>query len=357
MKRIRSFIKFILKWIILPLVFLVISILAFSYYFFQEWYKSITQEEKNTIFGSSDQSQFILTDSGSNRRTGNTFMSIPEWYIVTISNDYTKWMEAGKNPSDFPYFTYLSSYWKIYGRITALMDGNFPRDYEYHTMVQVIGVSTTLEFGLKWLYEKSVWRLTSFSTYQTEEDIFYAKSSRKYVDFILYKPWYLFDYSKELETFTLWDVSIRSVERYLFYWFEFFMKKHYAKIIENATRNTFAVPDNWTFVAWVFSTGVTLDPTLTKTGTWWLSILRYYPFTQEFPKLASSFGTTVQSIAGNTSITIEILGKDDDRVLSGAYITIPDIIQPGNSRYFLYIPVDNISKYLSWYQIEHIYDF
>jgi hypothetical protein len=82
----------------------------------------------------------------------------------------------------------------MYGKITAIMDGTIPRDSEYHTMVQVIGVSTTLEFGLKSFYESTIGRMTAWSRYDTDEDQYYHAISRKYVDFILLRPWYEFDF-------------------------------------------------------------------------------------------------------------------------------------------------------------------
>jgi hypothetical protein len=117
---------------------MLLSIAIFSYYNYSRGYTSITDIERGSLFSGMTQDSIILTDTPTSRRTGNTFMSVPEWYIVSISSDYTLWLESGKNPSDFPYWQYLVDYWFIYGKITALMDGMIPRDSEYHTMVQVI---------------------------------------------------------------------------------------------------------------------------------------------------------------------------------------------------------------------------
>lgn len=179
--------------------------------------------------------EVILTDTGSSRRTGNTFMSIPECYIVSISDDYTLWLEKGNNPSDFPYWGYLKDYWSIYGKITALMDDTIPRDYEYHTMVRVIGMSTTFEFGLKSLYENSAGRILSMLSYQSHIDRFYTESFRRYVDFILLRPWYEFTYEKERNIMNSMRDNeeniarkIRGFERYLLYLGEFSIKSIYA---------------------------------------------------------------------------------------------------------------------------------
>lgn len=223
-------------------------IISFSYFHYHRGYQSVLQSDRNTIISALSGSQIIREDTGYSRRTGNTLMSIPEWYIVTLSDDYTQWLEQGKNPSDFPYISYLCDYWSMYGKITAMMDGVIPHDEEYHTMVRVIGLSTTLEFGLKALYENTMGRLTSFQGYNTSEDRYYTSSSRRYVRFILLKPWYLFDYTAEKDNFHLQSYSLRSLERYGFYMMEFFIKKQYASLIEKATRSAYAVPDIWTFV-------------------------------------------------------------------------------------------------------------
>jgi hypothetical protein len=245
MKKIGKICIYILGWILIILL----SIAIFSYYNYSRGYTSVTDIERGSLFSDMTQDSIILTDTGTSRRTGNTFMSVPEWYIVSISSDYTLWLESGKNPSDFPYWQYLVDYWTIYGKITALMDGTIPRDSEYHTMVQVIWVSTTLELGLKSIYENIIWRMTSLFSHNTPEDQYFTSISRKYVDFILLRPWYEFDYGSALAWLSQElphsdnPSLIRSTERKLIIGWEFFLKKQYAKIIENATKWAFAVPD------------------------------------------------------------------------------------------------------------------
>lgn len=306
------------------------------------------------------QTDFIITDSWSIRRTGNTFLSIPEWYIVSISDDYTTWLELWKNPSDFPYLQYLKDYWIMYGKITAIMDENIPRDYEYHTMVQVIWVSTTLEFWLKAVYENSIWRVTSFFSWKTPVDAYYADTSRKYVDFILLRPWYEFNYTEAIRglNYQTWASMIRSTERYLLYYVEFFIKKFYAKFIEDAAKSNFAIPDIWTMVWGDFAADISsIDPKNINISLDGIKVTRYYPFTEILPKIIEFPGTNISNIAGNKKIIIQTITSDSETVLSLFSFTIP--IDSSKKRNFIFLEPENIKNILNdeKMKISHIYDF
>lgn len=97
----------------------------------------------------------------------------------------------------------------------------------------------------------------------------------------------------------------------MFYYTEFFIKKFYAKLIEDATKNSFAIPDIWTEVHGNFSSGVVLlDPKniiLTQSG---IKISRYYPFTEILPKIIASSENKIVDIAGNKKIIIESVSSD-----------------------------------------------
>ncbi len=361
MKNLRIFLRRLIK-ILLSCIVLVLTtgivICIFSYTYYSVGYHSIKETDKTVFFSGTSRENIILTDSGSSRRTGNTFMSIPEWYIVSISEDYTDWLEWGNNPSNFPYFSYLRDYWILYGKITALMDGNIPRDYEYHMMIQVIGVSTTLEFGLKWIYENSIGRLTSLLSFDTPEDQYYTQISRKYVDFILLRPWYEFDYSAALWgfNFSLSHNFLRSMERYILYSLEFWVKKFYAKIIEDATHSSFATPDTWTEVQWVFDTwSMYWNPEVIQKTSGGIKILRYYPFTTTLPKIINHSWSQVETIAWNKKIMVEYTSQDT----SGIILSIPIPVSPLISRNFLYTEVSKLSSLIhqSGSILQHIYDF
>lgn len=359
----KKVLKFIWK-AILPIILFTLLIWGalgyFSYHYYNIWYNSVSKDEKINVFSWITQLDIILTDSGSIRRTGNTFMSIPEWYIVSISDDYTTWLEAWKNPSDFPYWQYLEDYWVMYGKITSIMDGTIARDYEYHTMVKVIGVSTTLEFWLKAIYESSIGYITSLFSWSTSTDMYYTHVSRKYVDFILLRPWYEFDYSQAISElkYDFSNSTIRSTERFCIYYIEFSIKKFYAKIIEDATHSSFAIPDIWTEIHGEFSTGVLLidnkNIVLTKNG---IKVSRYYPFTTILPKVITYSGSKIQDIAGNKKVVVEFISPISFWFSSIFSFPIP--IDTSKKRDFLFINPENIASLSDdkEFKISHIYDF
>ncbi|GAB0174962.1 MAG: hypothetical protein HHAS10_08410 [Candidatus Altimarinota bacterium] len=343
--------------LVLFIIIVVIIVLSFSWYNYNRGVKSVDIGLQERIFSGVSIDNIFSTDTGSIRRTGNTFMSIPEWYIVTLSADYTKWLEEGKNPSDFPYFHYLSDMWYMYGRITAIMDGKIPRDYEYHTMVQVIGLSTTLEFGSKAIYELTLGRITSFFGYNTQEDRYYRDFSRKYVNFILLRPWYEFPFRELREGFRLREYSIRGIERFAIISIELYLKEKYAKLIEDAAHSNFATPDIWTSLEGNFS-----KKTISTLGlkaeemTGGIRIPRYYPFTEIFPDIIENRENRVYSIAGNKYIVSEFLGAEQD---TNAFLSFPLPTEPKIFRSYYFTSIDGLKTNLSNPKstLIHIYDF
>jgi len=154
--------------------------------------------------------------------------------------------------------------------------------------------------------------------YSSVVDTFYAQSSRRYVDFILLKPWYEFSYDQELTLLN--NVKnkrkntvelVREIERHMFYAAELSIKHVYAQAIEKATRAEFAAPDPYTTVIGDFSGVVLSDLT---GGVLWennstLKIPRYFPFTQIYPKIAKKH-PRIQKIAGNQNIVMEFQTAD-----------------------------------------------
>lgn len=359
MKKIGKICIYTIVWLLVMLL----SIAIFSYYHYSSGYASVTDIDRTSLFADIEENSVILTDIGTSRRTGNTFMSVPEWYIVSISSDFTLWIESGKNSSDFPYWQYLIDYWFMYGKITALMDGEIPRDSEYHTMVQVIGLSTTLELGIKSLYENTIWRLTSLPSYDTPEDRYFTKISRKYVDFILLRPWYEFDYTNALiwlfqELPTSDNPSyIRSIERRIIIGIEFFLKKQYAKIIENATRWAFAVPDIYTAIQGSFPENIWSIDAQIQSLSGQVSVPRYYPFTEIVPKILSDTGATIDTIAGNHKIVISTL-CDTAYTHSDIWLSIANPIDASKKRVFFYSQIPEMTQIIQdpHTSLEHIYD-
>lgn len=364
MKQLTSFLK---KWI-KYLLFSILSFLLFlgalflwGFILYSEGYNtSLTNSQIKAVELIGSQNDIFVTDSGSIRRTWNTLMSIPEWYIVSISDDYTRFLELGNNPSDFPYFSYINDYWRMYGEISHILDVAWvSHDSEYHTMVRVIGVSTALEFSIKGIYENTLWRLVGhISGYSSSFDRSYIQISRSYVDFILLRPWYEYDFSHAYDIFSSdWVIQdVRTFERYVISGLELRFKSFYAHIIEDATHKQFALPDQYTTLSGSFLSSASWNidlKTLFKTE---LKIPRYYPFTQIYPDLLKSGENRIDSIAGNRIIVTEYKMKI---LTEKAFLSIPSHIDSQITRSFYLDPIDISNQRLYTFPsfLSHIYDF
>jgi len=80
-----------------------------------------------------------------------TYLTIPEWYLVWSPQEYAEFV-VDQSPSEFPYLGHLKQFWRGY-RDVAERARDYPRSADYHIMIVVIGASTTVEYGLKGLYE------------------------------------------------------------------------------------------------------------------------------------------------------------------------------------------------------------
>jgi hypothetical protein len=92
------------------------------------------------------------------RPANQTYLTFPEWYIVRVSSDYADWI-SNRKPSNFPYIRSLYDFWMSYYNINKVLR-YYPSNSEYHGMIWIIGISQTLEYITKSLYENTFGRLT-----------------------------------------------------------------------------------------------------------------------------------------------------------------------------------------------------
>ena len=114
--------------------------------------------------------------------------------MVSVFNpkEYADYLEAGNNPSSFPFYASIDEYWTLYDRSMRLVSGAYAENEEYNTMLNVIGVSITLEYTAKMLYENTLGRIFSWfsnGTLSDEEKTIIA-AQRAYSDFMYDKAWY-----------------------------------------------------------------------------------------------------------------------------------------------------------------------
>ena len=100
----------------------------------------------------------VATPADQCRPEEQTFLTIPEWFLVFSPKEYAEDVQR-RPPSSFPFFDHIVQFWRGYRAVVRATE-NYPVNWGYHLMVVVIGVSTTVEYGMKGVYESTLGRLT-----------------------------------------------------------------------------------------------------------------------------------------------------------------------------------------------------
>jgi hypothetical protein len=315
--------------------------------------------------------------SGYTRPEDQTYLTLPEWYIVYSADEYATFL-AHNPPSHFPYFQAIGQYWRSYYNVCAVTRDQYPFNSGYHLTLAVIGTSFTVENILKGLYENTVGRLTEWlsSSELTEEDTFARQVAKEYGDFIHTIPWYAFPFDEKFsglwrET-SLWGPNpIRKWERKFALSLEFGGKALYGRLIGQGTQAAYA-PEDLEIQAW--AEGVSAEvlqqesqmrmvkPIDAQAAI--IALPRYEAFTQIVPKLARQ-GMRFVELAGNDEILITAIAPKDwiYNLPEGEFLfSLPILTQPELTRVALKAPVKSLHTILTaladgGVTIEHIYDY
>jgi hypothetical protein len=315
------------------------------------------------------------------RRTPDqTFLTFPEWYLVHSPAEYAAYLSAGRPASGFPLYSHIGQFWQAYAAVVREIE-KYPFNGGYHLMVMVIGVSTTVEYGLKETYERTIGRLfeATKSGSTVPEEGFAARYAQAYVDFIRIDPWYKFDFWSRLKE--LWaEVPLmgpdlpRRWERRFALTSELLVKEGYARLIKLGTGSIYDAPKPVTAV--VLSRPAPADPArhpdlqlLDKTprpdGSQLVLIPRYEGFTTYSLWLASE-GIDFREIAGNEGEIVLSYVVPDTWRAEGVRLLFeqPILTQPGRKRVVFAAPVATLGAQLRHalasspqVVVEHVYDF
>jgi hypothetical protein len=265
--------------------------------------------------------------------------------------------------------------WKGYDVVYHQIKGNYPFNTGYHVMIMVIGVSTTVEYGLKAWYETVAGRVTDPGNELTGEDRFDQHYTADYVSFIEDTPWYEYNFNHQLKN--LWTETslfgshfLRKLERKYFLTTELLVKSGYGWLIKQGTKasyepallNTTVVIDR--LPANLKSTPQVKNVRQLKNGWYLADLPRYANFNLPVGQLASQ-GIVFKEIAGNNSaIMLTVLSNkpiyDNQEVKS--IFTQPIVTKAGLNRIALVTTVENLSSVVRSIKqtggsIEHIYDY
>ncbi len=321
--------------------------------------------------------EYLDSLDGYRKGEEQTFLTLPEWYLVFNPNEYAEFLERGNNPSDFPFFASIDEYWTLYDRVSMLTDGLYPANSEYQVMLWVIGVSTTAEFVAKGLYENTIGRFTRWTaSADTPEDLLMVKAHRAYSDLIHYEPWYVFPFSEYAgriwsEPAFFGENFIRKLERKLSFSLEFGFKALYAKAIGYGAQTAYEASDGLVTMHMVGDPGrlTGIDPRITVLrnfgdGDLVVTVPRWGGFTEIVPKLAAA-GVRFVEISGNDEIVITALSAMDNELAPDKARLLFDsmVISPANRIRSVYVVrVEDLHVALNSMSsrnidLEHVFDF
>jgi len=303
----------------------------------------------------------------------STFLTFPEWEIVYLSQEYAQVLDKNL-PSDYPYFSSISQFWKGYCHANALSE-KYPFNVENHVMIMVIGTSITVEYLIKGLYENTLGRFSEWTSdkKQVPEDIYAHKVANDYAALIPLHPWYEFSFWNSFKGLwsetTLWgDNAFRKWERKIILSMEYSFKAFYAWVIEKSTHATFGVAQMNT-MAWVHhfdskQSNQSEIKSLVKIadGSYLVSLPRYQPFTAEIIQLVNK-GVEFYDIAGNQMIMLSAIVPKDTTLEKGQIaFAFPILVDPKFTRVAIITPVSSLHEVIKSLQkinakIEHIYDY
>ncbi|EQA51997.1 FAD-binding oxidoreductase [Leptospira kmetyi] len=296
------------------------------------------------------------------RNEDQTFLTLPEWYIVFSSDEYANFLMHSR-PSAFPYFGSIAQFWKMYGRVIVKTWNDYEFNWGYHLMINVIGVSYSAELMLKSLYENTFGRFTEWIagttglTEETKVETYMQKVARDYTDFVRLRPWYEFPfYSKFKEFWTIRDGEntslIRRWERRIFFSTELLVKAAYGKLIALGTESVYA-PETFEIKAWVVENG----------NGKIRSIPRYEAFTKAVPELVKKNVSFIE-IAGNRKILMTLIVPSDVNLRDREEILYEweILTEPNRKRVALVAPVSKLHEILinsekSGFKVDHIFDY
>jgi len=314
-----------------------------------------------------------LTPEADRRSGDQTFLTFPEWFLVHSPTEYARYVQT-KPPTEFPFFGHIRQLWSSYDSMYTEVKDSYPFNSEYHSMNMVIGVSTTVEYGLRTAWETLIGRLTEWSADSelTPEDKLGAKVADDYARLILTTPWYEFDYWGALTT--LWQATpmdsnnlLRRLERRYLLTSEYLIKAGYAQLIKAGAKASFSAPQQTTMSIVSAPAQAVVNTQAVPVGNelWLTSLDRYHPFTEQALSLARN-GARFAEIAGNRGdILVTVLAPTHWRATEAdvrLLFSQPLLTQPGQVRRALAVGVPQLHQLLlavddSHAQLEHIYDY
>jgi hypothetical protein len=313
----------------------------------------------------------LLTGGPGIRKEARTWLTYPEWHIVYSAESYGRFLDE-RPPSAFPYFRHIAGFWSSYCALNQVTSAS-PGTREAKVMIYTIGISYTIELGLKGLYEKTLGRLFEWTAgTDSAGDRYSAGVQQRYGAFMNETPWYEFPFGDALRG--LWRTRetrrfVRNGERRAALSVEYGIKAGYAGLIGWASQSTLG-PDQRS-LRMLLPAGpdaAAVDPRIrilgrTRQGIPVAEVPRYAQLTDILVKLAEARIDPVE-IAGNDDIFVTVLCPEEAPAPAGAAVLLamPLDDRPGWRRLGLSTKVVRLGPLLRAVragggEIEHVYDY
>ena len=309
------------------------------------------------------------------RDEAQTFLTVPEWYLVFNPKEYADYLDDGNNPSDFPFYASIDEYWSLYDRSMKLVSDAYDENGEYNTMLKVIGVSVTMEYTAKMLYENTIGRIFSWfeNGISSDEEKLIFKAHRAYSDFIYDTAWYEFEFMRWVKK--IWSTSnsaesnwLRKMERKIFFTMEFSFKAAYAKLIEWGAKASYEEPVTEIYL--LISTSDSLKNyndlriILQEDSNKVVGITRWGAFTKTVVDIADK-NIKISDIAGNDEIVVSaLMDKNQPQLFADKDLLYTStIVTASNRERCVYLlPVDGLLPFIKeakekGIEVEHVFDY
>lgn len=314
--------------------------------------------------------------TGYQRAEDATYLTFPEWYLVFNPQEYAQYLALSR-PSGFPYFRAIGQIWGGYTEVYSIAQRHYPFNPGYNLMLVVIGVSSTVEFGIKGVYENTIGRLFEWTAggQPTPEDAFAAQVAREYGDFIPTAPWFEFPFGRKFTE--LWTTNdffgpnfLRKCERRFFLSLEYGIKTPYAALIRWASHSVYGVADTEVHAS-ASHIGAT---SLNRPGVrriqelgdqrWIFTVPHYQGFTDTVPLLARD-GVQFEEIAGNDEIMLTLVAPAGwlyNLAAGKPLFTMTLLTGPDARRWAVQVPVKSLGAVLremeaKGLRLEHLFDY
>lgn len=306
-----------------------------------------------------------------------SYLTFPEWYIVYTSQDFAGYT-AKNYPSGFSYFRSAGEFWTSYCAVNQWVTPRYDFNFGTQLMIYVIGISHSVEYVFKGLYENTIGRLSELfaPTPPTPEDLFARQYAYDYGQWLNTVPWYDFAFAERLQQF--WDNvpfsgpgPVRKAERRFAVSAELGIKAAYGWLIRGGTESVYE-PAQLEIHALMRGLPIDTAPidrriALVETfrdGSQLVKLPRYQPFTEIVQELAQTNAAFLE-IGGNSRILISLVAPDnwappkdippvlfETQILSGM----------GGKRVGLSVTVNELLDVIrkigpSGARLEHVYDY